>query len=133
MPGTVVETKDKQGPIGVVTLTITADSADASVPDTALATKISGRLLALETDPGTTAPTALSDITLEDAEGHDVLEGVGADRSATATEKAAVVYSGTEIHPPVAKGDVLTFKLANNSVNSAGIVAKLYYEGASDP
>ena len=133
MPGTVTETKEKQGPIGVVTLTITGDASGGSVPDTDLATKIGGRLLALETNPGSPAPTTLYDITIDDADGHDVLEGVGANRAAAATEKVAVVYSGTEIHPSVAKSDTLTLKVANQAVNDAVIVVKLYYDGASDP
>ena len=66
---------------------------------------------------------------MDDAEGHDVLEGVGANRDTANTEKANVVYSGGVDHPPVAVSDVLTFKITNNSVNSAGIVAKIYYEG----
>lgn len=132
MAGTVTQSHTKRGPVGCVTLTITADAADASVPDTVLTTKISGRLLALETNPGTTAPTALYDVTLEDGEGHDVLQGVGANRSASATEKAAIVFSGTSVPPPVAMVDTLTFKVANNAVNSAGIVAKLYYEGQGE-
>lgn len=130
MAGSVTETHDKQGPIGVVTLTIVGDSSDGSVPDTDLATKISGYLLALETDPGATAPTDNYDVTLEDANGHDVLEGVGADRDTANTEKVRVVYSGTAVHPPVSIGDTLTLKVANQSVSSANIVVKLYYEGS---
>lgn len=132
MAGTVVQSHTKRGPIGCVTLTVTADVADASVPNTDLVTKISGRLVALETDPGTTAPTANYDITLEDGNGLDVLQGVGANRSTSATEKAAIVFSGTSVHPPVAMVDTLTFKVTNNAVNSAGIVVKLYYEGQGE-
>lgn len=132
MAGTVTQAHTKRGPIGCVTLTITADASNGSVPNTALATKISGRLLALETDPGTTAPTANYDITIEDASGYDVLQAVGSNRSDSVTEKVAIVFSGTGIHPPVAMSDVLTCKLANNSVNAAGIVVKLYYEGQGE-
>lgn len=132
MPGTVTQTHNKQGPVGVITLTATADSADGSYPNTALATKISGKLLALETNPGSPAPTDLYDITLEDGDGHDVLEGVGANRSTTNTEKVSAVYSTTEIHPEVSYADTLTLKIANNSVNSAVTVIKLYYEGQGE-
>lgn len=132
MAGTVTQAHVKRGPVGCVTLTITADAADGSVPNTDLSVKISGRLLALETDPGATQPTANYDITLEDASGHDVLQGVGANRSTSATEKVAIVFSGTSVHPPVAVSDVLTFKLANNLVNAAALVAKLYYEGTGE-
>ena len=133
MAGTVTQSHESIGPVGVVTLTVTADAADGSVPNTALSVKLSGLLLALETNPGATAPTLNYDITLEDAEGHDVLQGVGANRHNTNTEKVAAVYSGTTIHPPVAMSDTLTFKLAGNSINSAQVVAKLYYQGAYNP
>lgn len=132
MAGTVTQGHTKRGPIGCVTLTVTADAVDASVPNTSLTTRISGRLVALETDPGSTAPSANYDITLEDANGHDVLQGVGANRAAASTEKVAVVFSGTSVHPPVAMSDTLTFKIANNAVNSAGVVVKLYYEGQGE-
>jgi hypothetical protein len=132
MAGTVTQTHTKRGPVGVVTLSWTADAADGSVPNTDLAVKISGKLLALETTPGATAPTDLYDITLTDSDGHDVLEGVGANRSATTTEKAAVVFSGTSVHPPVSAEDTLTFKLSGNSVNSATGTAKIYYEGQAE-
>ena len=129
MAGTITESHVKRGPIGVVTLACTADAAAATFPATILTTKISGKLLALETDPGATAPTNLYDITVTDAEGYDVLEGVGANRSSANTEKANIIFSGTSVNPPVGKGDVLTVNIANNSVNAALITIKLYYEG----
>lgn len=129
MAGTVTENHEKKGIVGVITLTCVGDASDGSFPNTALTIKISGKLLALETNPGTTQPTDNYDITLEDSDTHDVLEGVGANRDTANTEKAAIVYSGTAIHPPIAKSDTLTFKIANNSVNSAEVVAKIYYEG----
>ncbi len=132
MAGVITQLLERRGPIGVITLSAVADAADASFPATVLEAKISGKILAIETNPGATAPTTLYDIALDDAEGQDVLETVGADRSATATEKASVVYSGTEIHPEVAKSDVLTFKITNNAVNSAIIVTKIYFEGSSE-
>lgn len=128
MAGTVTQENSLTGAGGIklATLTVVGDASDGSVPDTVLDHKFSGRIVALETDPGSTAPTANYDITLEDANGHDVLEGVGANRSASATEKVSVVFSGTSVHPPVDISDVLTLKIANQSVNSADIVIKLY-------
>jgi len=127
MAGTVTQVHNEHGAIGVVTLTCIADAADGSYPDTALADRIGGRLLALETNPGTPAPTTLYDVTLVDADGHDVLEGVGANRHTTNTEKVAVVMSGTEIHPVIDESDTLTLNIDNNVVNSAVTVIKLYY------
>lgn len=129
MAGTVAQTHEKRGKIGVITLDWVADASDASVPDTELDEPIGGRILAIETNPGGTAPTDNYDVTLVDAEGHDVLEGAGVDRDTANTEKAAVVYSGTELHPVVSRSDVLTFNLDNNAVNSALGRVKIYYEG----
>ncbi len=130
MAGTVVETHGREGSIGVVTLTITGDGSDGTVPATALTTKIAGKLLALETNPGATAPSNNYDITLIDAEGYDVIEGLGANRSSSNTEKLNIIFSGTSLNPPVGTGDTLTLTIAGQSVNSADIVVKLYYEGA---
>ena len=127
MAGTITQSHAKLGSVGVITFTCTADGGDGSFPDTVLDDRIEGRLLALETNPGATSPQALYDISIDDAEGHDVLEGVGDNRSASATEKALVVYSSTSVHPVVDDTDTLTFKIANNNVNSAIVVAKLYY------
>src|SRR3990167_1549817 len=124
MAGTVTQTHERIGAIGVITITATADAADGTVPDTDLTAKIGGKLLALETNPGATAPTANYDITIDDGDGIDVLQGVGANRHTTSSEKVAIVYSGTAIHPPVAVSDTLTFKVGGNSVNSAVIDRK---------
>lgn len=132
MAGTVTETHVKRGRVGCISLACVGDAADGTVPATALATKFSGRLLALETDPGTPAPTANYDLTLVDGNGHDVLEGVGANRHTTSTEKVAVVFSATSVNPPVHHGDTLTFTVANQAVLSAQFTAKIYYEGDAD-
>lgn len=126
MAGSVTTTHHALGYVRKLILTCVADAADGSFPDTVLPS-IEGRLLALETNPGATAPTALYDITVEDAHGHDVLEGVGANRAAGSTEKAAIVFASTSVHPAIAQSDVLTLKIAGNSVNSAQIVVEIYY------
>ncbi len=128
----VTQTVESRGPVGVITLTATGDDADGSFPETVLTPKISGRLLALETNPGSPAPTTNYDIVLDDAEGHDVLEGVGGNLSATLTEKSAVVNSGTDVNPAVAKSDALTLKITGNVVNSAILVAKIYFLGEAE-
>lgn len=124
--GTVTIAHRTIGNIRTITATIVADAAAATVPDTVLP-KFEGRLLAIETNPGATAPTANYDITIEDAHAHDVLQGVGANRHTANTERAVVIYASTSIHPAVDDADVLTLKVANNLVNSAQIVIVLYY------
>lgn len=124
--GTVTVSQVKIGNIRKVICAVVASATDGSVPDTVLPA-FEGTLLAVGTAPGVTNPTALYDITVVDQFGHDVLEGVGANRSASATEKAPIVYSGTGTHPPVDEADTLTMKIANNSVNSALVTVTLYY------
>jgi hypothetical protein len=41
-----------------------------------------------------------------------------------------IVYTQTALHPSVDATDVLTLKIANNAVNSAIMVVKLYVWGA---
>ena len=131
MAGTITQTFEHRGPIGVITLTCTGDASNGSFPDTVIVPKISGKLLALETNPGATGPTDDYDIALDDAEGHDVFEGKGGNRDITATEKVSLVRGVAE-YSEVAKSDVLTFKITNNIVNDATVVAKIYFEGSSE-
>lgn len=116
--GTTTVTHYTLGTVRRIQVDFVASSTDGSVPDTVLPA-IEGRLMELTTNPGSTAPTANYDLTLIDAEGVDRLQGVGANRHTSATESAIPVYSGSTIHPVVSRTDVLTLKLANNSVNSA--------------
>lgn len=127
MAGTITQSHNKLGRIGVFTFTCTADASDGSFPSTTITDPFEGFLLALETNPGSTAPTDNYDVVVNDAEGVDVLQGCGANRDTANSEKAAIVYSGTSVHPAVDKTDTLTLAISGNSVNSAGIVIKLYY------
>ena len=126
MAGTVSIVHTRNGSIGRIVATCTADAAAATFPATALP-PFSGRILALRTNPGATAPTDNYDITLVDDDGVDRLQGVGANRATATSQEAAVVYSGTAIHPPVAFDETLTLTLAGNSVNSAVTVVAIVY------
>ncbi len=111
------------------TLTCTGDSSDGSFPATVLGYKraIRGaRLEAMETNPGTTAPTALYDVTLTDDGGYDLLGGAGANRSATVTERVIPVL-GTGTYGTASVNGDTTVNITNNSVNSAGIVIDLWF------
>jgi len=127
MAGSVAQTYHELGNVKKAVFTCVADASLATYPDTELTTKLEGKLFALETNPGTVAPQSNYDITIEDEHGHDVLEGVAANRHATNTEKAAIVFSGTSIHPVVTESDTLTLKIGGNNVNSAETVITLYY------
>lgn len=132
MAGTVTLTAhNKIGNIRSLVYTCTADASDGSYPETTLPT-IEGRLLDLVTNPGATPPTNAYDVAVNDQHGHDVLEGVGANRDGAApggatTEKVPIVYSGTSLHPTVDEADTLTLAITGNSVNSAVTVVQIYY------
>lgn len=107
-------------------LTCTADAADGSFPTLDLASYgVWGTLLAIQTNPGATAPTDNYDITLVDADGIDRLNGVGLNRDTTSSERAIITGA-----PWVAQGETLTLTLANNAVNSAIVVVTLYFTRA---
>lgn len=129
MAGTVSVVEHKLGAVKKLVITCTADAADGSFPDTELP-RIDGKLLHLETNPGAVAPTANYDITIIDQNGIDVLQGVGANRHTTNSERANIVYSGGLDHPYVAPSDVLTLNIDNNAVNSAVTVIELAYIAA---
>lgn len=126
MAGTVTLTHYTLGNIRRINFSVVADAADGSVPDTALP-KFQGRLLALHTNPGATAPTNLYDITLIDGDGLDRLQSVGLNRATATSEQVPVVYASTSVNPPVSIDETLTLTFANNSNNSAIIVGNLYY------
>lgn len=126
MAGTITQAADTTGPVRRIIFTCTADAADGSFPSTAVTAKFNGELLMFITDPQAVAPTVNYDIVLTNQYGADVLGGSAANRSDTATETAVPVI-GTYFRPYTAKGDTLTLAISNNSVNSAGIVATLYY------
>lgn len=129
MAGTVTFTHEDKGTIRRIIATCTADASDASFPATALPA-FEGKLLALRTNPGATAPQANYDITLPDGDGVDRLQGVGANRHTSSSEEVQVVYSGTSEHPAVGIDETLTLTLAGNNVNSAIAVVTLVYAPA---
>lgn len=107
-----------------------ADDTNGSVPDTAFDSTdlvdILGRYCILGvTDPGTTAPTASYDITIVDEHGCDIFGAELNDRSASASEQTTPLI-GSSYEGRVITG-ALTFKLANNSVNSATGTCSLYF------
>lgn len=125
--GTVVETARLIGNVRTITLTCTASVDDASFPAHALTTKFEGRLLKLVTNPGAVQPQDNYDVALDDQHGHDVLEGVGANRDTLNTEEAPIVYAGTGTHPVIDESDTLTLAVTGNNVNSAVTVITLYF------
>lgn len=126
MAGTITLEHYAVGHVRKVIATCVADAADATFPDTVLPA-FEGRVLAIATNPGATAPQDNYDVTIVNQHGHDVLQGAGADRDTADTEYAPVLYSGTGTHPAVDESDTLTLTIANNNVNSAQVVIDIYY------
>jgi hypothetical protein len=118
-----------------VTVTCTADAADGSFPDTSfgantnniLQRKGNYWLINVQVTPGTTGPTADSDLQLLNADDYDVLGGAGTDNVDTATTN--------EFYPENTSGDLryypvvsdLTQVLSNNAVNSAEITITYFF------
>lgn len=126
MAGTITLTHDQSGNVRVLRWILVADSVDGSIPPLILPV-IDGRLLALETVPGSPSPTGSYDIQLTDQSGHDLLEGVGLNRSASAVQKALIRYGGTEAQPAVDESDTLTLIVENNMTPAAEVDVNLYY------
>lgn len=85
MAGTVVTTEIVHGSVKKITFAWTSD-ASGDVNGTATTHAYDGRLIAVTTDPGATAPTDNYDLELRDADGVDVLLGQGANRDTANTE-----------------------------------------------
>jgi len=103
----------------VLTLSWTADAADATVPATAIAPltyDLKGwYLYSAETNPGDTAPTDGYNVTLVDADGVDVAGGRLTGRSESTSQ--LVVGFGANNYPVFYS--TWTFTLVGNAVNSA--------------
>lgn len=109
----------------------TGDSSDGSVPATTLTTAQSQfvqgyYLCGAETDPGSPSPTAAYDITITDSGGNDLMGGVLADRSASATEYAVPALN-TSVYGCRFVVTPLLFTLTGNSVNSAAGTCTLFF------
>lgn len=89
--------------------------------------KIKGWFLyAMETNPGSTAPTDDYDIVVNDADGLDILGGVGANRDTANTEKVLPMIGGTATPVPIDTTS-LVLAITNNAVNAATGTVKLCF------
>lgn len=127
MAGTIVQVAYRTGgapdSVEMLELLATADAADGSFPTMDLsAFGVWGTLLAIQTNPGSTAPTDNYDITLVDSDGSDRLDSVGLNRDTSSTERVPITGA-----PWVARGESLTLTIVNNAVNSATIGFKIWF------
>lgn len=83
---------------------------------------IDGIVYMVETDPGTTAPTANYDMTLLNNNGIDIMGGNLANRSATLTQRASPLnYQAQPVKGP------LTLTMSNNSVVNAMFTVRIWF------
>lgn len=119
-----VEPPQQLGALYVLRIDWTAASTDGSFTQCPLGYAIDGILTFVETDPGTPAPTNAYDITFTDDLG---LAMTVSDCSNATTAMVKPTVSGTAQAVPVSGG--LKLDIANNSVNSAKGVIRLFYFG----
>lgn len=113
-------TEDTTGILYKIKWTLTS-AADGSV-SSASTKRYNGIVHRLVTIPdgGGTAPTAAWDLTITDGDSVDVLNGLGADRSATATEQKANTDGLGDV-----KSSLLTANVTNAG-NAKGVTVILY-------
>ena len=123
--GTLTQDYAEHGAMKVATLTWTT-SAGGAFTATATSKSINGFVVSIETDPdGTAVPTAAYDLTLLNSGGADIMGGVLADRSATATEITMPLLNGNYTGIAVQGALTLTVSAAGNS--KTGVVKIFYY------
>lgn len=100
-----------------VTIDWVADAADGSVP--ALSIPLSGFVMKVVTNPGSTAPTANYDIALGDPDDSslDALATLLKDRHTSTTEQVYPVITGAAV--PIFLAGTYSLGVTGNSVNSA--------------
>ena len=62
-----------------------------------------------------------------DQNGIDLLQGLGANRSAAQPQEVVLIYASTSLHPYVDEGDTLTLVIDNHFAASAQVTIDLYY------
>ncbi len=93
MAGTVTTTEITHTSAKKITFAWTSSSGGAA--DATTTNAFDGKVVGLTTDPdGTDAPTDNYDIVINDADGHDVLLGAGANRDTLDTEHVAEANLG---------------------------------------
>lgn len=121
-----LKSRNSQAGVTTVNWTAAGDGSFTACTLPGMSATTFGQIIAVETDPGGTAPTNLYDITLTDAQSNDVMGGSLANRSTTATQRAApLLTSGTEWPAPFY--GTLTLNITNNAVNAATGSVRVYW------
>ncbi len=126
MAGTVEQALLRVGKLDNVqklTFSCTGDSSDGSIPDSATSSIYTDEIVGwyldqVIVDPGATAPTADSDVVINDEWGFDLLGGNGSNLLHSSTTKTTIpATDGQNKRQPVL--GALTLSVTNQSVNSA--------------
>lgn len=123
--GTLVMTSDgdlRATTIQQKTLTWTSDSGGNVVATT---DRIEGTINRIVYNPGATAPTALYDVVLTDDDSVDMLNGTGANLSATVTTSTIPTEGDGTTNIPMVTQGTLTLTITNAG-NAKGGVIRLY-------
>lgn len=88
---------------------------------------VTGRVIAVKTNPGTTAPTDNYDLDIL-ADGVDIM-GAALDNRDTATTEWAIPLCGTLAWNPPLRAETLTVRSSGNLVANATCEIEIYVEG----
>jgi hypothetical protein len=123
------------GNIKTFSITFTASADNATIPNYTISTALTPTLMnymkgfwiyTVQTDPGSTGPTAAYDIVINDVHGMDIMGGALADRSATATENVFPKFNQSSASYAPLDGTTLVIAVSNNLVNSATSTLKFF-------
>lgn len=114
-----------QPPLSVYTLTLTMDSGGTH--SHAMKNKITGRVYAVKTNPGTPAPADNYDLDLL-VDGFDVMGGA-LDNRDTADTEWALPLLGTAAWQPILRAGTVTVQYSGNTVANAVTVIEIWVEG----
>ena len=119
---TVLTTHRKPLPsVGRLVVDLVGDDTTGLFDTLALVKEFDGRILAITTNPGATAPTDNWDVVLNNSDGFDILGAAGANRDTIVTERAAVTDGF------VAGDETVTLVVTGNVVNDALIHIEITY------
>lgn len=119
-----------QPPLSVYALTVTMDSGGTH--SHAMTEPITGRVVAVKTNPGSPAPSDNYDLDLL-VDGYDIMGGALANRDSANSERAWPLFSdGTDkhvVHAPVAGALTFGVDAASNLVENATVTIRVYTIG----
>ena len=114
-----------QPPLSVYALTVTMDSGGTH--SHAMTEPITGRVVAVKTNPGSPAPADNYDLDLL-VDGYDIMGAALANRD-TANTEWALPLLGASAWEPILRADTVTVSYSGNTVANAVTVIEIWVEG----